>query len=570
MADTALDAEAIIRILEGMPESARDTWLKSIRFTDDTGDLLPEFTTVIDHFRDSGDKETLRLLIDHKDKAIGRVDSRIVKEANDEINAGGQIGTVSAQAQAAAEEAGSDPDHLVLDPTNIPMEVLQLTGGADASEESAALLLEEWNLRFNNDWETLQDAVDDGVLDSAVAAQIARVTITEPDPKEAFQIKLYSGQDFTVSAPQWEEAEAVYGYDQEMMTRIVRYADTADLRYADGEGVAWQPLAAVMAANGTDERLWQESANSEYMEIGREIRELEQRAIDSPSTWEGLQPEIARLKKKQKDMGYTPFAQGTPVLNFASSADAYQQGLDLYDYDVGVAFIHSQDPVLAAKIKASNGDPTLLSGVDRAEIARHIGNAGYQTGEQFVGSLLSQGYAEADNSAGLIANYMATLKTLQDRLAGGGGRTRVLPDPAAVRQSAKDFYQALFLEEPDEATLGQFSAEIMATIAAAPDDQNVDIDAQVRKIAEKMPQYDKYYGNKPAGMQDAEFQGMHRAAQSSMLGDELAGNQSVRIGMQQGDYQTTVGASMGTAEAWDNSTFLGRLARASQIVGRNT
>jgi hypothetical protein len=40
--------------------------------------------------------------------------------------------------------------------------------------------------------------------------------------------------------------------------------------------------------------------------------------------------------------------------------------------------------------------------------------------------------------------------------------------------------------------------------------------------------------------------------------------------MRGGKYQTTVGAATGTREAWDNSTFLGRLARAAQLVNENT
>jgi hypothetical protein len=154
--------------------------------------------------------------------------------------------------------------------------------------------------------------------------------------------------------------------------------------------------------------------------------------------------------------------------------------------------------------------------------------------------------------------------------AGGGGRTVMKPDPVAIRQATEDMYRSLYLEDPTDEQLNAMAAKVEAAIVGAPDDQNVDGNARVRDVVESDPMYQKYYGNKPGGMSEEEYQGMHRAAQSSMLGEELAGNAAVRLGMQEGSYQTTVGATMGMKEAWDNSTFLGRLAQASNSFARMT
>ena len=54
------------------------------------------------------------------------------------------------------------------------------------------------------------------------------------------------------------------------------------------------------------------------------------------------------------------------------------------------------------------------------------------------------------------------------------------------------------------------------------------------------------------------------------MASTLARNAPAKVGMQEGSYQTTVGATMGTKEAWDNSTFLGRLAQASNAFARST
>jgi hypothetical protein len=55
-----------------------------------------------------------------------------------------------------------------------------------------------------------------------------------------------------------------------------------------------------------------------------------------------------------------------------------------------------------------------------------------------------------------------------------------------------------------------------------------------------------------------------------MLGAQAADPNAVRSGMRSGQYQTTVGAVAGTKAARDNSTFMGRLAAAAQVVGENT
>jgi hypothetical protein len=55
-----------------------------------------------------------------------------------------------------------------------------------------------------------------------------------------------------------------------------------------------------------------------------------------------------------------------------------------------------------------------------------------------------------------------------------------------------------------------------------------------------------------------------------MLGAEVGNNEAVVAGMRSGKYQTTIDAAAGMSEAWDNSTFLGRLARVGQLVGDMT
>jgi hypothetical protein len=152
----------------------------------------------------------------------------------------------------------------------------------------------------------------------------------------------------------------------------------------------------------------------------------------------------------------------------------------------------------------------------------------------------------------------------------GGGMVRMLPDQDAVRQSVRDMYTQMFLESPSEEVVAAMVNALNSAVMSAPMDQSVDVQAKLRDILEKDPAYNRLYGQMPDGFTAEQFQGMNRAAQETMLGDMVESNEALQIGMQDGSYRTTMGASMGLEEAWDNSTFLGRLARAAQVVSANT
>lgn len=55
-----------------------------------------------------------------------------------------------------------------------------------------------------------------------------------------------------------------------------------------------------------------------------------------------------------------------------------------------------------------------------------------------------------------------------------------------------------------------------------------------------------------------------------MVGAEAVDPTAIQSGMRTGDFQTTIGQVAGQKKSWGNSTFLGRLAQAAQLVSENT
>jgi hypothetical protein len=95
--------------------------------------------------------------------------------------------------------------------------------------------------------------------------------------------------------------------------------------------------------------------------------------------------------------------------------------------------------------------------------------------------------------------------------------------------------------------------------------------AQLQALFEDTGLYKQLYSHKPGGMSELDYSNMFRVGAQSMLGSEgVASTDALRAGMQTGYVQTTLGAIMGNEESWDNSTFMGRFARAARSVSDMT
>lgn len=486
-----------------------------------------------------------------------------------------------------------------------PNWVLDVDNRPLTSEEQQRVV-EQVNFYHGGNFQSYSDLVDSGFLAEATAfnQQLIQAAMLDQEPVQTFSVRLANNDLFTVEQGEWASAQETYGVDSRQLTNIVRLADQSGFRGVDGEYIAWQPLAALMRATGL---LDKSNAAAAAMEAAgdlppelpggqnpRRSAELGARnqlndlvgTAAAPGIFDDViglgstTPTSGSLINQLADRFATdPMQRYGKGGGTAQLSMDFNRGLELYNYDVGMAYIHALDPGLAARVKATRGDPLKMTGRDRAMIGRLVADGGFQDSGQFLTQLVDQGYGEADQSASMLNNFFSYLQYENEDGSGSGsgsGRgagadpVRVKPDPVAVGQAVKDFYRALYFTDPDEATVSRFQGHLSSLIDAAEADESIDVSARLRQFAENDPLYQELYGNRPDGMSEEEYAAQFRQGQASMLGAETAGNQAVVAGLRTGDYQTTVGAAAGTEQAWDNSTFMGRLARAARSVNDYT
>lgn len=511
--------------------------------------------------------EFARVRADASEPELARVEAE-QRRTSEVVQAGQEAGASESQTRAALQAEGIDPVTAGLDMTD-PVWVMDSFGRALTDEERQEFL-NLWNgVNDGPDFQTYEELVASGAIDrpAGQVEQIVQMAVGEREPYPTLSIGISRGKEFTVRSGEWEEASSRYGFSSDEMTRIVRMADMNNMRGADGEYVAWQPLAALMKTTGAlDENARRVASSERIKELNAEVTKLiKMTRVDvGGAAGATMQRQLADAKARRDAEVARLRGLMTGGVSPRALADSYNEGLNLYGYDPGMAFIHATDQGLAARFASAGGDADKISRADQALMLRYLGNAGYTSEDDFARSIITQGYTEA----GLVGSF---LQDQQRRYSsGGGGATRVLPDPVQVQQAAKDLYRSLFKEEPDEGTLTSLASQVSAAISGAGSNQNVDVEARIRQSLEGLPQYEEFYGNKPDGMTEGEYQGQFVSAQRSILGDELGGNAAVRLGMRSGQYQTAVGAATGTREAWGNSSWLGRLAQAAQSVARNT
>lgn len=466
-------------------------------------------------------------------------------------------------ARAAAQQAGGDPNQVAQPDWLLSPEVVQAVGWNTTDQESYDRALDTLQDLFP-DAKDFDDALTKGYLQDELTRRLLSVAAAPEEDPNQLRGLMVRGAGFQTFVPQSTAAAAAeqFGLSEPALVKSVRQAEAWGFKTAAGE-VAWQPYLALQKAYGTNI----EPGNREEMlaeliprreELKAQIKRMETSGRGSAPVYAELQRELADIEKRLASDRRTGAAslggQREMMLK-------WNEGMKLYDSET-LAFFHALNPALASRMSTQPDGLSLedarmslslmakagLSGDDPTDFARNMGELGF------------------------LDPYATLLVEAQRKAAGGGGagRTVLKPDPVAIRQATKDMYRSLYMEDPSDDALNAMAARVESAIVGAPDDVSVSGEARIRDVVESDPKYQQYYGNKPSGMSEQEYQDMHRSAQSSMLGAELADNQAVRVGMRQGDYQTTVGAAMGTEEAWDNSTFLGRLARAAQTVGRNT
>jgi hypothetical protein len=368
--------------------------------------------------------------------------------------------------------------------------------------------------------------------------QVVGAVASGEDAAIDLRIALPGGRSQLVTASQYANARNyIHGgaFTTAELTTIVRWADMAGLRDSTGQ-VAWQPAMAVLLAHGVRDPKPSDIRQVESSDGGS----FEERRAAGESDY------VRQFKPQQVRTALKPLI-------------AFREGLRQYGGNSGYAFLHSVDPQLALKLSTSSPDKWARADIVKANqwLIRggvvnedtNLGRAGYATeGDVVLDQSLYSG----------------------NRNTGPSGAVRTMPDPVAVRQAAKDMWKQFFVSDPSDEQVAQLAAQISSTISSAPINQSVDVEARVREMLLNNGLYRELYSRMPKGMTEGEYQNQFRQAAQTMLGAQAADPSVIRAGMRTGSYQTSIGAAASSKAAFDNSTFMGRLAAAAQVISENT
>jgi hypothetical protein len=491
--------------------------------------------------------------------------------------------------------------------------VSELARGALSDGQKAEILAgirAQYGMTFSS-WE---QAMESGILAQGqldpVLQQLVVDVVTPFEPRVGFDVPLGNGRSHFVFQDQMEVARDRWGVTPDQVTKMVRIADSYGLYPGESpqyrSDTTWQVVMGLWQANGLLQP-WldatrQAEVNSQFWDsdVGRA---LSTRTSESPrmlgtpfTTFTTGVPDPSLQKVQSTDprdrfeasapqQRVFDMVKNVPVMfgggrvqkpgmadGMRTGADILREfntGLKLYNYDPGAAFIHALDPGLAHRF--TQGDFALDSTPQEMyQMQSLLSSAGFRDFNDFKGTLLDTGYAEASQMGSGLFDQWSTLQSMAENR--GSGSQLLMPDPAGLDEALRDLYQQMYMKEPDEKTMASFRAEINRAVSSAASSGigSIDVAARARQFARKDGSYDTLYGNRPDGMSEVEYRSMMESGQRSMLGAETGGNVATQAGMRTGKYQTAVGAAAATTEAWDNSTFLGRLARAANIVGVNT
>lgn len=446
----------------------------------------------------------------------------------------------------------------------------------DLSQLQKNRIVDQWNTVYGTafDWKNL--IVQPGFKDpTSVTTGIVQAAIQGDEPTVAYTVKLPNNRTVTIDEATHKAQIQGSGLTTQQAVRAIQYADTFGMTSPTG-ATDWQPVAALMKATGklpqVDEKLKKlEQAVSDLNEIGPSKQLSEAKAA------------LAAYKATKKPEDSAPLISGPlaalipggntliPGAGVAKLTTAFKQGMDKYG-EPTMAYLSALDPALASRLFATNGDITKVNQQDMLRASQLMGAGGWDPSV-----LAAQGYYGASKLDDFLGNLSARTKALQAQAQGTLPPVRTYTDPEAVKQTAKDLWRALFRDDPSDATTAQIAAEIrtmesrrsIADQSTGTNGQDLDINARIRQILEGTGTYKTLYSHKQDGVTEQDYQNQFVGAQGQMLGSQVD-NGAIVEGMKTGDIGTTIGQSAATGISTENSTFLGRLAQAAQVIGAMT
>ncbi len=520
-----------------------------------------------------------------EDQARQRAESEFLETADRNND-----GQVDDDELLAAGQAGVDGAIQGLEDWNQPTWISQEYGRLD--DQDRQRIVDEFSIWYGQDFRTWDELVISGALETASPTVQFRVqnAVFDEEPLPAFEVNLGGGRSYSVNAREFDAAQTRWNVDVRNLQRIVRMADELGATNLDGQRVSWQPVLALAQATGVLDRMTGRAPLSTLPAAPPQLGV----PLSDGLLGENRPPGAITPDLRPSDTEYTRVSGGVTdqlrsrlpgqdaafvgpsTVRFSDIVQDWSEGLERFGYDPGLAFIYALDPILATRAAASGGDPRRLSGEDQFRISGLIGSAGLTSRSDWRDMMISAGFAEAElTSSDLMSAYWDRQEAFE---GAGDASTRRddaptrLPDPEGLNETMRSLYQQMFFEEPDEGTLARFRAQINSAVQGAEGNNlaSIDISARAQQFLRGEAKFDELYGN-AGGLDPSVYRAQFEAAQGSILGNEITpGQGAVQAGLTSGRYQSTVGAAATQAGAFENSTFMDRLARAANVVGANT
>jgi hypothetical protein len=319
-----------------------------------------------------------------------------------------------------------------------------------------------------------------------------------------------------------------------------------------------QNINALEAQLGLDPGEYQAMSRSERQALRSRYEQMNERQQSSEAA-RGL----AAVKQMDALLAGRETIQGQGrAPGVMAAQNSYRRGLDTYNGDTVLAFIHAVDPSLAQRIAGSGEDPTKLSPADNAQALRIMDRGG----------MLNRGDTMFERLGGRIQTHIFSQLSYFDTADAGGGGGGAGPirrelDPVSVKEQLQKQFSDLMLDDiPDDVVSSVFNM-LQGQLDKAPEGMSFDVSARILDWVQGRPEYAELYGNKPQGMNEAEYQTSFMAGVQDMLGAE-ANPEAVKAGMRENQYQTAVGRASAGQGLLTNSRLRGNWAAAKQTLDK--
>lgn len=486
------------------------------------------------------------------------------------------------EADDAAEQAQEELGDLVA-PDWIYQLAWEKTGGT-LTEAQMNRIVDNWNFLHGTDFKDFSEVVPHLQEFNADSAYLVQSALMDEDPVEdAILVPRPDGKKVPISGWLVQHMVDEFEFDLASIHRMARLG-RLDLVPTDDMNDQVMVLASLLRGKRFQDELSireTEMLDEERQGVrrpaidtsrliadiarqgpGQAFRDREDQEAGRPRRPSG--PGVATRERERTEQKMTQgWERNTGYIRYVEHE--FREGMEKYNNDPSFAYLHTMNAALAARVQRTGGDPTKLSQEDAMRVHDYMQRAGGASAEARTIFDLNPGSPLA-----YFKSYFEMLNGGGRGGGGGGGRVRRVIDPVSAREQIIQTFKGLLRMDPSEELIKQWTNDLQKQLDAAEEGMNFDISSRILAWVKGQPEYADLYGNMPAGMTEDQYQAQFLAAQQDMLGGEAGPAEAITEGMRTGDYQTTVGMIAGSEQAWGNSRFLEKLARAAQTVSRNT